>query len=346
MNDLHGILFAYSSGEQLGELTEHRTASSVPFGGRYRVVDFMLSNLVNAGVRDVGVIMQENYQSLLDHLGSGKDWDLSRKRGGLRLLPPFGYAGASKDTRLYRGNLAALAAVSDYISYIRQEYVVLADANVIANLPLAEIFQRHLDEKADVTGVYAPAREGREKTDMGVYILSKALLEKILSGRAAQGEHDFALDILRHNQAELHIMGYLHTGYSARLHTVADYYHESMQLLRAEVRNDLFSRVRPVKTKVRDEAPAYYGPDNRIRNCVVADGCFLEGELENCVVFRGVRVEPGAVIRDSILMQGTQVLRNANVRRAITDKNVVINPDRTLTGQPSCPAIVSKGKAV
>jgi len=369
MQDLHGILFAYTSGEQLRELTEHRTESSVPFGGRYRVVDFMLSNLVNAGVRDVGVIMQENYQSLLDHLGSGKDWDLSRKRGGLRLLPPFGYAGSNRG--LYRGNLDALAAAADYISYIRQKYVVLADANVIANLPLEEIFRRHVDAKAAVTCVCAPCHEGREErayfrlgekdtvtetlagnpepdtyADMGVYILSKSFLEDLLRHCGTQGGHDFAFDILQQKQAGLHIMGYLHSGYRACLRTVSDYYRESMQLLCPEIRGDLFSRARPVKTKVRDEASSYYGANSHVRNCVVADGCFLEGDIENSIIFRGVRVEPGAVIRDSILMQGTQVLRNAKVSCVITDKNVVINPDRTLTGHPSCPAAVSKGKAV
>ena len=157
MNDLHGIVFACRSDANLGELTRPRNTCSLPFGGRYRLIDFMLSNYVNAGITDVGVIVHQSYQSLLDHVGSGKDWDLSRKHGGLRILPPFGYAERGGE---YRGNMDALAGVADYLENIRQDYVILAWGDMAVNLPVAEVFQQHLDSGADVTMVCTPSLKG------------------------------------------------------------------------------------------------------------------------------------------------------------------------------------------
>ena len=151
MNDLHGILFAYRSDANLGELTRPRNTCSLPFGGRYRLIDFMLSNCVNAGMTDVGVVVHQSYQSLLDHLGSGKDWDLSRKHGGLRILPPFSYTEAGHGE--YRGSMEALAGVYDYLEDIRQDYVLLAWGDMAINLPVNEVFEHHLNSGADITMV-------------------------------------------------------------------------------------------------------------------------------------------------------------------------------------------------
>ena len=158
MNDLHGLLFAYRADANLGELTRPRNTCSLPFGGRYRLIDFMLSNYVNAGISDVGIIVHQNYQSLLDHLGSGKDWDLSRKHGGLRILPPFSYARRGGDP------MDALAGVSDYLNNIRQDYVILGRGDVALNLPVADVFQQHLDSGADVTVVCTPTLRGAPRS--------------------------------------------------------------------------------------------------------------------------------------------------------------------------------------
>lgn len=372
MNNLHGIIFAYSSNVRLKELTQHRTASSIPFGGRYRVIDFMLSNMVNAGVDDVGVIMRENYQSLLDHLGSGKDWDLSRKRGGLRLLPPFAYAGVKRDTATYRGWLDALYSITSYLSHIRQDYVVLADGDLVVNLPLEDIFNSHIKSGADITCVCVPEQmllhddsahfvldAGGRVTDvligkpeegnfcaMGVTILSRQLLENLLAHCAAHNQYEFNRDILQNMREKLNIMGYVHHSYSTRLQSVTDYFQQSMNLLDPKVRNDLFSRERPIKTKVRDEASAYYGPSSRVKNSVIADGCFIEGEVENSVIFRGVKIGEGAVVKNCILMQDTQIHSGANVTYAITDKEVVINRGTKLVGHEAYPMAVSKGSVI
>ncbi|MCL2747161.1 MAG: glucose-1-phosphate adenylyltransferase subunit GlgD [Oscillospiraceae bacterium] len=371
---MHGLIFAYAGGggTRLKELTEHRSVSSLPFGGRYRVIDFMLSNMVGAGITDVGVIMRENYQSLLDHLGSGKDWDLSRKRGGLRLLPPFSFAGKGPYEGVFLGSMAALFDITSYLSHIRQEYVVLAEGCLVANLPLEDALRHHIANGADITALCTPRRlgqaecacflqmddddivtdiaRGRDMLDttesLGVYILSKKLLETLVAHCAAHNLYDFERDVLQGMLGTLKVSGYVFNGFAARMSTVASYFEHNMSMLRAEVRASLFLKDRPVKTKVRDDTSTYYAPAARVSNCLVADGCFIEGDVENSVIFRGVRIESGARVHNSILMQDTKVSAGAILGYAITDKEVVIGPGRMLMGHATYPIAIGKGSIV
>ena len=372
MNDLHGIIFAYSSNHRLKELSEHRTISSIPFGGRYRVIDFMLSSMVNAEVKDVGVIMRENYQSLLDHLGSGKDWDLSRKRGGLRILPPFSYTGTRRGEGFYRGRMEALYGVSSYLSRIRQDYVVLADGDIVANLPLDEIFKSHLSSGADITCLCTPnymnipdaeayytlgsrgrivdvaigRGDGGMYESMNAFIMSKQLLENLVSHCAAHNLHHMNQDVLQAMKDKLNMIAYPFEGYAARLSSVDTYFRHSMDLLDPGIRAQLFARKRPILTKVRDEASAYYGPCSVIKNSVVADGCYIEGTVENCVVFRGVKVDSGAIVQNSILMQDTHIRKGGRLSYAITDKEVTVSENHMLMGHSTYPIAISKGATV
>ena len=372
MKDMHGLIFAYAGGARLKELTEHRAVSSLPFGGRYRVVDFMLSNMVNAGITDVGVIMRENYQSLLDHLGSGKAWDLARKRGGLRLLPPFSYAGKGPYEGAFLGNMAALSDITNYLSHIRQEYVVLAEGTLVANLPLEDALRHHVDAGADITAVCTPGRlgasehacyilsddkgvvadiaRGREMQGavetLGVYILSKKLLETLVSHCAAHNLYDFERDVLQSMMGTLKIHVHMFEGFAARMNTVSSYFEHNMDILRADVRASLFLKDRPIKTKVRDDASTYYAPGAHVKNCIVADGCFIEGSVENSVIFRGVRVEPGVRVHNSILMQDVRVSAGAILGYTIADKEVVIGPGRMMMGHATYPIAIAKGSVV
>jgi len=271
MNDLHGILFAYHSDSNLGELTRPRNTCSLPFGGRYRLIDFMLSSYVNAGISDVGLIVHESYQSLLDHVGSGKDWDLSRKHGGLRILPPFGVAerGGSGE---YRGNMEALAGIYTYLQNIRQEYVIMGWGDMVVNLPVAEVFQQHLDSGADITilctqelkgaprnTVYItqgpdglvsdlsinPAHAANALESLETYIISKKLLLDMVDYCAAHNIHNFSRGVLLPRLSTLKVLPYLHRGYVARFQSVADYFQHSMDLLDPAVRADLFDPPHP-----------------------------------------------------------------------------------------------------
>ena len=370
MNDLHGIIFAYRSDANLGELTRPRNTCSLPFGGRYRLVDFMLSNYVNAGITDVGIIVHQSYQSLLDHVGSGKDWELSRRHGGLRILPPFGYAERGGE---YRGNMDALAGVADYLENIRQEYVILAWGDMAVNLPVAEVLQQHIDTGADVTTVCTPTLKGAPRfseyvevdeegrvTDLSVhpvaadktleslevYILSKDLLLSLVDYCSAHDISSFSQGVLLTMKDQLKIHVYVHEGYAARLQSVSGYFARSMELLDPQVRAQLFVPERPIKTKDQSNPSTYYGPMSLSKNSLVADGCIIEGEVENSILFRGVTVEKGAKVQNCILMQGSVIHQGAVLKYVIGDKNVQVNAGRMLMGHETYPLAIAKNAVV
>ena len=372
MNKLHGIIFAYRSNPDLRELTQHRNTCSVPYGGRYRVVDFMLSNMVNAGITDVGLIAHANYQSLLDHVGSGKDWDLSRKHGGLRILPPFSYADKLGDGT-YKGRMDALAGVFSYLENIRQPYVVLAGGDLAVNLPIRDIYASHIASGADITAVCTShpngdpkncdyftvgedgmvvdvavhPKEPKGKESLEVYILSKDLLLELVSHCSAHNISSFSQGVLMEMvRTGKKINAYQFDGYAARLQSVAGYFARSMELLDENVRAQLFVPERPIKTKDRSNPSTYYGPESRSVNSLVADGCIIEGEVENSILFRGVRVEKGARVSNCVLMQGTTIQAGAVLKYAITDKNVRVNPGRMLMGHATYPLAISKNEIV
>ena len=357
MNDLHGILFAYRSDANLGELTRPRNTCSLPFGGRYRLIDFMLSNYVNAGITDVGIIVHESYQSLLDHLGSGKDWDLSRKHGGLRILPPFSYAEHGHGE--YRGNMDALAGVSGYLNNIRQEYVIMAWGDTALNLPVAKVLEQHIATGADITMVCTPTPHGAPRfseyvevsadgrvTDLSVhptaadkalesleiYVLSKQLLLDMVDYCAAHDVFSFSRGVLQPRLKSLKLMPYIHEGYVGRFQSVSDYFLRSMDLQDPAIRADLFNPMRPIRTKDQSNPSTYYGPEAVSNRSLVADGCYIEGEVVDSILSRGVIVEKGAKVSNSVLMQGTVVKAGASLSYVIADKNVTVNEGRMLMG--------------
>ena len=337
MKGMHGIIFSYEKRNDLRELEEIRSASSVPFGGRYRAVDFALSNLVNAGVTDVGIVLHGHYQSLLDHLGTGKDWDLSRKRGGLKLLPPFAHK-QKYDEVSFRGKMEALAGVRSYLQEIRQDYVALMDGDLVVNLPLSEILEQHIKTGADITVVcgndsfqtengtyFEKDKEGRI-TDvlyhlhsprgyrgLDVYILSTKLLLELVDECASHDQYSLRRDVLQARKDTLHLHSYVWEGFAAQIRSVQEYYDRSMQLLDPAIRAELFCPERPIRAKGTDKCSSYIGPDGQCINSLVADGCNIEGVVENSILFPGVVVEPGAVVRNCVLFKESAIRRNASV---------------------------------
>ncbi len=372
MNDLHGLLFAYRSDANLGELTRPRNTCSLPYGGRYRLIDFMLSNYVNAGITDVGIIVHQSYQSLLDHLGSGKDWELSRKHGGLRILPPFSYAEQGHGE--YRGNMEALIGVSDYLQNIRQDYIIMGWGDIAVNLNVNKFFEQHIATGADLTLACTPNRKGAsrfsEYVEVGgdgriadlsihpneagkgslesleVYIISKQLLLDMVNYCAAHDIYHFGHGVLQPRLKSLKLLPYIHDGYVARFQSVGDYHQRSMDLLKPEVRADPFDPHRPIRTKDMSNPSTYYGPESVSTNSLVADGCYIEGEVEGSILFRGVTVEKGAKVKNCVLMQGTVVKAGASLSYVIADKDVTINEGRSLMGHASYPLAIAKQSVV
>ncbi len=372
MKGLHGIIFSYEKHNDLRELTDHRMPASVPFAGRYRIIDFILSGMVNAGITDVGVVLHGNYQSLLDHLGTGKDWDLSRSHGGLRLLPPFASEQVRGSNGRFRGKMEALAGVRSYLEGIRQTHVVLADSDLIINIPLQDVYQAHMDSGADITAVctsdltetedatyFRLDGEGRVKETLfplnnpagchralEIYILSKQLLLELVDECMSQDKVSLRGAVLQAKAGSLHIQSYVWDGYAAQVRTLKSYYLRSMELLDPAIRREIFHPQRPIHTKERNEASTYIDPAGTCCNCLVADGCTIEGTVENSILFRGVSVAKGAEVKNCILMQDVVISRDAVLHHVIADKNVAIMDSRTLMGHDKYPMVIAKDSKV
>lgn len=369
--DILGVIFSNMHDEMIPELTSQRTTGSVPFGGRYRMVDFPLSNMVNAGIQNVGIITKSNYQSLMDHLGSGRFWDLSRKIGGLRILPPFGQA----HTGVYRGRLEALVNILDYVEHSSAKYVVLADCDTVANMDYQKLIAYHEAKQADITIAYKkmelskesaalntvfdldengaivdtqifPARGGNYCVDLNVMVLDRIFLLKIIQEAASRKQFSFKETVLLGKLGSYRMYGYEFNGFAAHIDSMLSFYQANLQLLDNQVIRELFDPSHPIFTKVRDEAPAKYGLNAKVSNSLVADGCVIDGEVENCILFRSCRIAKGAKVKNSIIMQGTVIEQFASLDSVITDKDVVIREGRALSGYTSYPIYVAKGKIV
>ncbi|MGE4353055.1 MAG: glucose-1-phosphate adenylyltransferase subunit GlgD [Oscillospiraceae bacterium] len=367
MIDMHGIVYAFHAFPELGPLQSPRTAASLPFCGRYRLIDFSLSAMMNAGIRDVGIIMQRDYQSLLDHLRSGKEWDLSRRDGGLRLLPPFGMPSSRLGE--YRGCMEALSAVRPYLSDIRQKYVLLTRGNLLANIDLTAAYESHVRSGAEITTLctdsipesrhhrYLLNNDGAAVdilcmqnentggvTGMEAYIVNKNTLLELVDYSCAHRLLYFHRDAVKHFFSCGGTMNvFMHYGYSRHVGTVKEYFQSNMDMLHSEVRNDLFSPSRPVRTREHADVSTYYAETAVTKNCLIADGCHIDGNLENCIIFRGTSIASGAVLKNCVIMQNTVVGKGAKLTNLISDKDVIITEDMTLAGSCELPLIVPKG---
>ena len=366
MNDFHGIIFAYSASPDLRALVQHRTAASLPFGGRYRLIDFSLSSLRNAGIVDVGIIMQRDYQSLLDHLGSGKSWDMSRTHGGLKMLPPFGLPEYHKGA--YAGTVEALNAVHSYIEDIPQKYIVLLRGSLCANLDLKAICKYHANSDAEITAIcanyepdiihhryvvdsdgyiqqvlYDRLGPGEGIPSLEGYIINKSTLLHLLDRCKALNKDLFHKDALSMFLSEGGKMRpYIHRTYARIISTIEGYYDANMNMLNPVNRSTLFPADRPIFTRESDGVSTYYAEGSSVKNCLIADNCIIEGSLENSIVFPGVHVEKGAVIKNSILMHSCSVGENVSLSCVIADKDVIVSPDVTLVGTAKLPIVVPK----
>ena len=370
MSNALGIIFSNIHDKHNPELTKERTVASIPFACRYRLIDFALSNMVNAGIVNVGIIANKHYQSLINHVGSGKDWDLARKNGGLVIIPPF--SDRSYDS-LYHNRLEALKSAQVYISNATEEYVILSDCDAASNIPLADVLAKHIEENADITCVYRRQTVGDAPetvftlnnkgkiTDIGVYtnmpgqrnvsinitVMKRSLLLTFISDAIAHGYSSMSRDILAPNLDSYKIMAYKFDGYYAQINSLESYYREDMRLLDKDVRDSLFGNdERPVYTRIKDSFSTKYGDDAKVVNSMIADGCIIEGTVENCILHRCVKVGKGAVVKNSIIMRDTIISDNANLNCIVSDRNVVVKDGRNLSGCEDLPFYIAKGKMI
>ena len=366
-----GIIFANDA--VLGDLTSKRTMASLPFGGRYRQVDFHLSNMAHAGIRHIGIISRHNYQSLMNHIGSGEEWGLELGEGGLEFLTPY----AMSTTASYRGKLENLYFAMDFLEYgPDDELVVMADSAILSNMDLTKVLASHVESGRDITVVTkAGVANGSKQLDlavkvdengevcdmvvdyeapadylasMDVFVLSKKWLIQQVKDHVAHNlfhmDRDLVLGMWQKKAITLNVFPF--EGIALFNESVEEYFRHSLALIDKEVRHDLFGANHPVFTKVRDRVPSYYGEGCEIENCIVADGCILEGEAEDSVLFRNVTICKDAEVENCVIMNDTVVGEGSELKYVILDKDVTVRPGSKLIGTPKNPIIIKRGDVV
>lgn len=371
-----GVIFPNIYDELVPELTSERLMASIPFASRYRIIDFVLSSMVNCGIDNIAVLVRKNYFSLLDHLGSGREWDLTRKNGGLTIFPPF----AEKNMDVSSGKVSMIANLFGFLSSQKEKYVILSDANIASNFDFNALIDTHIESGADVTVAYIKQElpksitESKENTkfmyytldldgnrvkkininslekgiqnfSMNLYVFEREKLMQMAKEALIAGGIYLERDILLPQLDKLKVYGYEYKKYAARIDSLKSYFDESMRLLDDENLEALFGG-NPIYTKVRDDNPTRYISGASAKNVMVADGCVIEGDIENSILFRGVKVAKGAKVKNSILMQDTIIGENAKIDYVITDKKVQITDGKELKGSDTFPVFIAKKQIV
>jgi glucose-1-phosphate adenylyltransferase len=359
------------------DLVHVRLMASIPFASRYRMIDFTLSSMVNSDVSNISILVNNNYHSLMDHLGSGREWDLTRKNGGLNIVPPF----AERNIKSYSGRVDGLASILTFLSSQKEKYVVLSDANIATSFDFNDMIQAHIEKGADVTVAYNESHisdrlrtsdnmdkeqyytfgltedgritnieinskaEGLTNFSMCIYVMEREFLIKEIKEAYMRGAKRLERDILIPRLNDLKIYGYRYDGYAARITDLKSYFDENMKLLDEGNLDQLFSG-HQIYTKIRDDNPTRYINGSKAKNVMVADGCVIEGEIENCVLFRGVKIGKGAKVKNCVLMQDTVIEAGAQAEYVITDKKVTIGERKVLKGESTYPLYIAKHQTV
>lgn len=369
-NDILGLIFAENPEAAMGELTAHRSLAAVPFGGRYRVIDFMLSDMVNSSIVKVGITTPYNYQSLTDHLGTGKEWDMDRKNNGLFILPSNETVDTSAGTV---GGVDIIQGVNHYLSRSSQEYALVADCNTICNIDFSEVLKFHIENDADVTMIYHkvedltptelkrqilleinndrvkdihvyPAKQKSNYSYMHMFIIRRELLMDLADDAVAHGKHFISKDIFIPNLNRFKFCAFEHTGCTLKIDDVKSFYNANLAMLNKDVRDDIMGikTDMPIYTKVKDTIPTKYGSHAEVSSSVIADGCIIEGTVKNSILFRGVHIGKGASVENCVIMQNSQIMDNCLMENVIFDKDVILRSGKKLIGQDTYPMVIGK----
>jgi glucose-1-phosphate adenylyltransferase len=371
-----GIIFPNNYDQLIPDLVNVRMMASIPFASRYRMIDFILSSMSNCGIDNISLMVNNNYHSLMDHLGSGREWDLVRKNGGLNIFPPF----SEKTTRRYTGRIGALEGILGFLRAQKEKYVIMADSSMAINFDFGAMIRNHIETGADVSiaynqqelpetfmrtldhtkGLYytfgledgritkinVNSREtGVQNFSMNIYMLERELLIDMVDTAFGRGQEHFNRDVLMNQLNKLNVQGYKYDGYVARITGIKSYFDENMKLLDDYNLDALFSGA-SIHTKIRDDNPTRYIEGAKVNNVMAADGCIIEGEVENSILFRGVRIAKGAKVKNCILMQDTVIESGAQIEYLISDKNVKISAGKEMKGADTFPLYIAKNHAV
>lgn len=374
-----GLIFSNIHDASIPELTKPRTMASIPFGGRYRLIDFALSNMVNSDITTVGLITHNNYQSLLDHIGTGKDWDLARRSGGIRILPPFITSATRGGDKLYTTRLEALVGVKNFVENCGADHIIISDSNMICNIDFSDALDNHIANNADITVItklvdtrelkfpldkyirVVDYNENGEIVDYAAYdrqvgelhintnmmIVKRSYLLDLINEAEARGYDSFSRDVIIRNLGKHRFFAFEYDGYFNYIDSMQKYFFCNMKMLDPQKRRLVFHvKNRPVYTKVRNSAPTRYTENAKVTNSIIADGCVIDGVVENSILFRGVKVGKGTVVKNCILMQDTYTGEDVYLNCVVTDKDVTIKNGKILSGHETLPFYIGKGTTV
>lgn len=331
--DILGIIDATTYHIELEDLIVHRDVSAIPFGGRYRLIDFVLSNMVNSGIESVAIFPRYQYRSLMDHLGSGKNWDLNRKRDGLFFFPSPAFEHTNEQGI---GSFDHFYANLDFFFRSRQEYSLISNCFTVFNMDFQPVLAKHIGMGCDITEI----RHNQMPLEM--YLVKTSLLIDLIKNRQETGYHCMK-DVVSDVDSVLNVCHYEYDGFVRVIDSIGRYYAASMDMLEPNIWKQMFMRERPIYTKVKDEPPARYLSGASVKNSIVANGCLIEGVVENCIISRGVKIGKGAVVKNSIIMQKSQIGENCVIDSAILDKDVKIDKGTVVTGATGAPTVIRKG---
>ena len=375
-NSAVGIIFSSLNNNTLSRLTGDRTVAAIPFACRYRLIDFCLSNMVNANISNINVVINYNYRSLLEHIGSGKDWDLARRGGGINFISPFQSAVNASEAKMFSTHMEALKSMKNYINEFKEEYIVMMDSDMVLNIDINDVIASHEKAGADVTFVTKSIdssfsakhprimlssvagkitslamsttyNERHPELSLGIFVMKTVYLRRIIEEADAYNLNSLTGLFLK-NCKTSNYRAYKHTGYVASVSSFLDYYKCSMDFVNNEKAREslLWKKEAPIFTRVHNSSPTKYYSTAKVENSMLADECVIEGTVINSVLFRGVRVEKGAVVKNCVLFRGTTVGKNASLNCIVTDKNVNISEGVNLSGNDNMPFYIQKGRKI
>lgn len=364
LTDYMGILNLNENEDNIKSLTRTRPLASIPVAGRYRIIDFILSNMVNAGIRNIGIFTQSKSRSLADHLGSGKPWDLDRKIGGMFLFN-FGVGNTYlSDLEMLRNNI-------EYFYQSKANYVILASSQMICNIDFVEAAKAHEESGKDITVIYKKVDNGTKSfidcdvlnidednsvisvgqnigiedvnnISMEIFIMSKETLLKLIYSCIKKGYCRTIKQCIYRNIENLTINAYEFKGYVECINSINAYYKANMDMLDIKVNKELFYNNGLIYTKVKDEAPTKYSCSSKVSNSMIANGCIIEGSVENSIISRRVIIHKGAKVKNCIIMQNCEIKEDVKLANVIIDKNVVIDREKELRGDKEFPLVIEK----
>ena len=367
------MILAGGQGSRLGALTKNIAKPAVPFGGKYRIIDFPLSNCANSGIDKVGVLTQYRPLELHTYLGTGNAWDLDKSTGGVFILPPY---ARDKGADWYKGTADAIYQNLNFIDMMDPEYVLILSGDHIYTMDYSKMLDVHRANKADATiGVFEvpwdeaprfgimntdsvdgriiefeekPAKPKSNLASMGIYIFNREFLSRYLTADAADEDssHDFGKNIIPAMLKDnVRLYSYAFEGYWKDVGTIESLWQANMDLL-ADEPPFSFNSSWTIYSSNPSLPPHYIGNEARVHNSMLNEGSMIFGEVDHSVLFSGVTIGKGAKVTNSVIMPFTKVEENAIIDHAIVAQNCTISAGAVVTGEPGAIAVVPEGEVV